>query len=113
MTKGGAPFCHPENIERELARVFGWLAEEGFLQGRSGTDFAGGAAYLMAELNAIHAFREGNGRTQNAFLALLAVHADHPLDFEKLDPAAWLAAMIESFGGADAKLARQIEGLVG
>ena len=65
-------FCYPEHIPAELRRVFGALREEGYLQGRDQTTFATGAAHFLAELNAIHAFRDGNGRTQLAFLVLLA-----------------------------------------
>jgi len=59
-------------------------------------------------LNAIHPFREGNGRTQTTFLTLLAERASHPFDLEKLDPEAFLAAMIASFKGNDVPLERQI-----
>jgi cell filamentation protein len=45
--------------------------------------FAGRGAHFLAELNAIHAFREGNGRAQLTFFALLADRAGHPLDFPK------------------------------
>jgi cell filamentation protein len=61
-------------------------------------------AYLLAELNAIHPFREGNGRTQLTFLALLADQAGHSLDLDKLDPEATLAAMIKSFKGNEKPL---------
>ncbi len=37
------------------------------LRGLSRMEFAGQAADIMAELNAIHPFREGNGRTQCVF----------------------------------------------
>jgi cell filamentation protein len=53
----------------------------------------------LAELNAIHPFREGNGRAQLAFMHLLSVRASHPLDFARLDPTTFLQAMIASFGG--------------
>ena len=66
----------------------------------------------LSELNAIHAFREGNGRTQLTFFALLADNASHPLDLEKLDPELMLKAMIESFEGDETELARLIRGLV-
>ena len=58
--------------------------------------FAGKAAHFLAELNAIHAFREGNGRSQLTFFVLLADHAGHPLNIEKLEPDEMLAAMIAS-----------------
>lgn len=70
-------------------------------------------AHFLAELNAIHAFREGNGRTQLTFFALLAVHAGHPLDFRKLDPHEMLDAMIASFDENEAPLAAAIRRLIG
>ncbi len=35
-------------------------------------DLAAGAAHFLEELNVVHPFRKGNGRTQLTFLALLA-----------------------------------------
>jgi cell filamentation protein len=72
-----------------------------------------GAAHLLAELNAVHPFREGNGRTQLAYLALLATKAGHPLALERMDPSAMLAAMIGSFQSDEAPLADLIEKLIG
>jgi cell filamentation protein len=76
-------------------------------------EFAENAAHFLAELNAIHAFRKGNGRTQLAFFALLADRAGHPVDFEKLDPDAMLNAMIASFDGDESELTAVISGLIG
>jgi cell filamentation protein len=59
-------------------------------------------------LNAIHPFREGNGRSQLAFLTLLAENAGQPLALEKMNPGAMLAAMIASFGGDEAQLGKLI-----
>ena len=73
--------------------------------------FAEKAAHFLAELNAIHAFREGNGRTQLTFFALLADRAGQTLDLEKLDPDAMLHAMIASFDGDESELATVINGL--
>ena len=36
---------------------------------------------------ALHPFREGNGRTQRAFLGQLAVEAGHPIHWAAMDPA--------------------------
>lgn len=105
VTKGTSTFCYPENIEREMRRVFDELASQGNLRNRDAQTFAQQAAHFLAELNAIHPFREGNGRTQNVFLSVLAGQAGQPLDFERLDPPAMLAAMIESFGGNEQPLA--------
>ena len=49
--------------------------------------------------------REGNGRSQLTFFALLADRADHPLKIEKLNPEEMLTAMIASFDGDERRLA--------
>jgi cell filamentation protein len=74
--------------------------------------FADKAAHFLAELNAIHAFREGNGRSQLTFFALLADHAGHPLKIEKLNPDEMLVAMIASFDGNERRLAGIIHDLI-
>lgn len=77
--------------------------------GRETVDFAKGAAHFLAELNAIHPFREGNGRTQLTFLTLLA--AADGLDLDKLGPIATLRAMIASFNRDETDLAGLIADL--
>jgi cell filamentation protein len=112
ISKGGSMFCYPESIDREMAKLFGSLAAQKHFKGTTAKDFAATAAHFLAELNAIHPFREGNGRTQLTFLTLLAETAGHPLDIERLDPDAVMAAMIESFGGEEKPLAKLILKLV-
>ncbi len=106
--KDGSSFCYPENIAREMRRLFSGLAEENCFCDLLPGDFAAKAAHLMADLNAIHPFREGNGRTQNVFLPILADRAGHPLDLERLEPPRLLAAMIASFHGDERPLAHLI-----
>jgi cell filamentation protein len=112
MFKGGNPFCFPENIENQATRLFGELRADDFLQGLDDATFADKAAHFLTELNVIHAFREGNGRSQLTFFALLADYAGHPIDLDKLDPHEMLDAMIASFDGHEAKLANVIKSLL-
>ena len=112
LTKEASAFCYPENIDREMRRLFDWLADENHLRDLPPDAFAAMAAHFMGELNAIHPFREGNGRTQNVFLSLLADKAGHPLDFERLDPPDLLQAMIASFHDDEQPLADGIRGLM-
>ncbi len=112
MSKDGSAFCYPENIDRELRRIFSELADENTFCDLLSEDFARKAAHFMADLNAIHAFREGNGRTQNAFLTILADQAGHPLDLERLEPPRMMAAMIASFHGDEQPLAELIRDLM-
>jgi cell filamentation protein len=93
--------------------LFARLSGAGLLRGREAKAFAEEAATFLAYLNAIHPFREGNGRTQLTFLALLAAQAGHPLDLSRLEPARFLQATIASFFGDEAPLRRQLRRLVG
>jgi cell filamentation protein len=104
LHKDESTFCYPEHIRIELGKLFEALAEEGNFVGLPPEAFAARLAHFLAEMNAIHAFREGNGRTQLAFAQLLANRAGHPLHLEALDPEAFLGAMICSFRGDEASL---------
>lgn len=76
ISKGGDPFCFPENIEDQATKLFDDLRTADYLQNLDAQAFSAYAAHFLAELNAIHAFREGNGRSQLTFFALLADHWD-------------------------------------
>lgn len=110
--KDGSAFCYPENIAREMKNLFAGLKQNRYLAGLSREEFASAAAHFIATLNAIHPFREGNGRTQTTFLALLADHAGHPLKFDRLTPKGFLAAMITSFQGDEQPLATELLRLI-
>jgi cell filamentation protein len=73
ISKGQTMFCYPENIAQEMALLFASLRRQHGLRGLSTDDFAMALAHFLAELNAIHPFREGNGRTQLTFAVLLGV----------------------------------------
>ncbi len=112
MSKHGSMFCYPENIEGEAKKLFTQLKKDGYLKNLTAQDFAEKSAHFLSELNAIHAFREGNGRTQLSFFLLLAEQAGHSIDLEKFDPDPLLEAMITSFKGDETPLATVIENLV-
>ena len=105
-------FCFPENIEGEATKLFAGLERDRHLKDLSPEEFARRSAHFLAELNAIHAFREGNGRTQLSFFLLLADNAGYSLSLEQLDPAAFLAGMIASLNGDEGPLVTIIEQLV-
>jgi cell filamentation protein len=112
ISKQGNAFCFPEHIDAQATKLFSLLKAKKYLEKLPAKEFARSAAHFLAELNAIHAFREGNGRTQLTFFALLADRAGHALDLEKLEPDAILHAMIVSFDGDESELTAIIDGLV-
>jgi cell filamentation protein len=112
ISKGSSAFCYPEYIEQELTKLFQRLAADNELSGLDRKQFAAKGASFIAELNAIHPFREGNGRTQLVFLVELSERAGHPLNLDRLDPAAILSATIASFSTDPQHLADIICGLI-
>lgn len=108
ISKGNSTFCYPEHIKGELQRTFCGLRKSNRLRGLDAGEFARRAAHFLSELNAIHAFRDGNGRAQLAFMALVAANAGHPLALGRLNPKDFLNAMIASFHGDERPLARQL-----
>ena len=97
IEKDGNPFCYPEHIQSEILSLFTALRNEDCFSNLSREVFIQKTAGFLATCNAIHPFREGNGRTQTSFFALLAHEAGHPVDLEKLNPPKFLEAMIASF----------------
>ncbi|MEV6256949.1 Fic family protein [Nocardia sp. NPDC051911] len=79
------PFCLPQHIEPYSADVFGGLAKERYLRGCSRAEFVERLTHYFAEVNAIHPFREGNGRTQRAFFRQLCHEAGWVIDWSSLD----------------------------
>lgn len=108
ISKNNSMFCYPEHIASEMTKLFQGLKERRHLADLTVGEFAHQAAHFLAELNAIHPFREGNGRTQLVFLTLLAMKAGHPLRLEALEPEEFLQAMVESFQGKEILLERAI-----
>ena len=112
ISRDGSMFCYPEHVDGQMEILFNWLRQQKFLCGLDAETFAATGARFLSELNAIHPFREGNGRTQMILFGILAVQAGHPLDLGQLEPEAFLAAMIEAFNGDEAALAIQIQCLL-
>lgn len=106
LPEGDLDFAHYRELHRRFFQdVYGWAGElrtirtaRAHLASAESKDaFAEGAAWFLAEINAVHPFREGNGRIQLVFLTLLTRHAGYELDDDKLQPEPFLKAMIKRF----------------
>lgn len=111
--KGGNWFAFPEYIAGEMDRLFARLAGPAFLPGGDPDEFIARTADFLGDLNAIHPFREGNGRTQLIFLRLLGLRAGHPFRVEQIEADEFLTAMIESFHGRMDALVDELERMRG
>lgn len=111
-SKGGNLFCYPENIRSRMDELFGGLRGGAHFANRNTEDFITQITLFLGELNAIHPFREGNGRSQLAFVGLFGVTYGRPFDFERIDRTTFLPAMIASYFGNRAPLAAELTNLL-
>ena len=108
MTKNGARFQFATRIERDMAAIHADLAAKNFLRAIGPGDFAREAAALISDVNFLHPFREGNGRTQLIYLQQLAHQAGHPLDLTRLPAEPWIEASRASMEGDNEPFAAMI-----
>jgi cell filamentation protein len=78
------PFAYARFIESEAKRIFFELKSKEYLFGLDKNKFIKEITNLSAELNALHPFRDGNGRTIRLFLILLADHTGYLLDYSQV-----------------------------
>jgi cell filamentation protein len=96
ISKGDQQFQFRKYILTGMADVHGRLAKSRFLKGLSSAQFAEHASVIVGDINYIHPFREGNGRTQLQYLKQLAVSAGHSLNLVHIPASRWIAASISS-----------------
>jgi cell filamentation protein len=96
MWKDDTFFCKSEYIEENLIRLFEGLKKENYLRGLEIEQFSAKIAYYMSELNMIHPFREGNGRTVREYIRQLALKDGYIIDWSRVDHDALLNASIIS-----------------
>jgi len=110
ISKGGSPFCHYAFIESAATEVFRKLAAEKHLAGLAPAALSERVAHYLGELNALHPFREGNGRAQREFAGHLARANGYYIAWDNVKPADMLLASVDSFKGDIAKLTALIRG---
>lgn len=96
IAKGNSLFCSPQFIVPYSDGLFAGLKGENYLKDLERGEFIERLAFYIAEINALHPFREGNGRTQRAFVNQLARNAGWELNFSDIDPEELRRAYIES-----------------
>jgi cell filamentation protein len=101
IAKGYFSFAEWQYIEPEIKRLFDKLKAENYLQGRSREELVKGLAYYLSELNVLHPFREGNGRTIREFIRELAFFNGYVLDLQNTTSEELLKASVDSI--ADTK----------
>lgn len=96
LQKGQQDFTMGYRIIPQAEKLFTQLKNEQFLKKTEPAKIAGRLAYYMGEINAIHPFREGNGRAQRIFISQLAKEAGFELTFSKSTQEEMINASIQA-----------------
>ncbi|ANU27220.1 Fic/DOC family protein [Planococcus versutus] len=113
ISKGSSSFAHPKHIEIHLVKIFRELELETYLKGLSSSQLIVRLAYFLSELNALHPFREGNGRSVREFARQLVFNAGYRLDWEKeVESAEIINAFVDSFNKDNNRLERLLAKII-
>ena len=102
ISKGETRFCNALYIKDELTKLLKTLKEEQYLLNLDQEAKWARLAYYMAELNIIHPFREGNGRTIREFIRVLALKNGLSLDWSRVSHEVLLEASVRSVFNSEA-----------
>ncbi len=101
LARNDSYFANHRYMIEAAGLIFAKLAEENYLQGLDAADFSTRAAYYLGEINALHPFREGNGRAQREFINHLAYNNGCLIDWTNIREDDMIQASIESFHRRD------------
>lgn len=93
----GNQFCLSNYLETYATGIFNELSKENYLINHSFDAIPQRLAYYLSEINVLHPFREGNGRTQRLFIEYLANVAGVETDFSGVSDREMIVASANSF----------------
>lgn len=93
-------FCRVQFIERCSSELFARLSKDDYLRKIDDVgDFANDLAFYMGEAEALHPFRDGNGRAIRFYFNRLVQETGYLLHWSKADPDRMLEASIAAIDG--------------
>ncbi len=90
-------FCYSINIFSYGELLFKKLKEENYLLTTEESCIYDRFSYYMSEINALHPFREGNGRAQRVFISGLGRAAGYEIDFKQVSNAEMIEVSSRAF----------------
>jgi cell filamentation protein len=108
ISRGNSRFANVRFIESAANELFNQLARENWLKELDASTLSSGLAHYLSEINALHPFREGNGRVQRIFISNLSQAAGYQLDYSDLEQEQIYKAMELAFNGDESILATLI-----
>ena len=102
LFKDNSAFAPARFLDGSLNDFFDNLKRDSFLSGFNTEEVSELASYYMLELNFIHPFREGNGRTKRHFMTQLVKGAGYDLGLDRIRPEELVMADIIAFDDNEA-----------
>ena len=110
LSKGDTLFCLPERIESYAgSEVFPGFLDKCAPKRYSRTEFVDAFTSCYANLNMLHPFREGNGRSQREFAREFCLECGYLFDLQVTSHEKMVAASIAAAGGDEALLRAEFE----
>ncbi len=101
MAKGNTLFCLAKNIKAYSQDVFSSIKKFDRASKHTAEEVSKHLATVSDDMNALHPFREGNGRSKRAFLSLYSRELGYELDLSKLNPEKLKQAEIKAYTDGD------------
>jgi len=113
IAKNGLRFGNWKFVDEQVSAVRANLEDDDWLAGLRRETFVLKLAFYYGEINAVHPFREGNGRAQRAFLRQLSASAGWHLDWSELNKSDNVMASLHNLRTANTdELAKVIDPVV-
>jgi cell filamentation protein len=111
VAKGNTRFANSNILEQAAASAFSGTAD---LLAKQFTkdEYAKKLAHCYSEVNILHPFREGNGRTQRLFFSQLVGKSGYRLAWEQMDAKANISACEAAYKGDEGPLAKMLSDLL-
>ena len=97
ISKGNTRFCSCNRIEAEANKIFKNLELENYFVDLSREQLVAKLAEYYCDINVIHPFRDGNGRSQRLLFEHLIINCGYEISFENVDIEEWTEANIEGY----------------
>ena len=112
ISKKGTVFCKSDQIKETCILKFQRLTEHNYFADLDTPDFISEVADFYNEMNLLHPFREGNGRTLRLFITLLVRNSKRNISFADVDPDILMIATIQAAHGDISMLKNVFEDII-
>lgn len=112
ISKKGTVFCSCDELEKLGRLKFERLKMMDYLQDMPPEEFISELTEVYNDLNMLHPFREGNGRTLRLFVTLLVRNAGYDIDFADCDSDVLTISTIKAAHGDMTMLRSVFESIV-